>query len=205
MNASHFRRAARYTALLLLSAALIACQSNVKTSVETFRDENRSFEVGRIKVVPGSDALKGSLEFDYFRSKLAERLAGVGFSPVEDDSAEFIAKLDYSVERQEVTDGSRTFVTTSLGYHRRFGGIIIADDYGNDFEYKRAINIEIAKVAPSSAAVQAKVIAIKANSVGSCEHLTVVYDEMLEAVFADFNRGNGSLEHIKVKGDTKCR
>jgi len=182
--------------------AISACSSVVRTDVQTFRDENASFSTGTIRVATESDEAPETLEFRYYKDKLEQRLSSLGYTPTEDENAQFIAKLGYSVSRQEKDKPhSRVLIGGQFGYGYGYpysrGSVLLSDGGGAEFEYVRELSLAINQ--PEAAKKDSNVIQIKAVSVGNCEHLTVVYDEMLDAIFANFMRSDGSIERIAIK------
>ena len=193
----------RLSILVVMSLLLAACQPAVRTDIATFRDEGLSLTPGSIVVVPDSDETAQSLEFRYFKDKLAARFQAAGLSPEESDSTDYVARLGYSVSRQEKDQpNSRVYIGGHIGYHRYpHHGSVLLSDVGDEFEYVRELTIAVERRA-SEAPLQ--IVQVKAASVGQCEHLTVVYDEMLDAIFSNLLRADGSVEKVTIKGDTRC-
>lgn len=192
--------------IVVLPCLLMACQSMVSTDIETFRDERVSFEKGTIKVVPVDKEIEESLEFRHFKVKLEERLNAMGYQTVQDGQSEYRAKLGYGVSRQEKDKpGSRVFLAGQLGYfgYRTHNSILISDSVGSEFEYVRQVTLAIDK--PSVDPKKGKVIQVSASSAGRCGYLTEVYDAILDAIFVNLMRADGSIDKVKVKSAVKCR
>lgn len=188
--------------IVIASVFLVACQSVVRTNIETFRDEKRDFSAGSIRIVSEDEVENPSLEFRYYRDKLEAKLAQTGYQPTESKDAEFIAKLGYRVSRQEKDrPNSRVVVGGHIGGFYPRSSILISDNIGSEFEYIREISLTIDQSQDSKTS---RVVQVKATSMGRCEHLTVVYDEMLDAIFSQLIRPNGSVVNVSVKGDLKC-
>ncbi|MFT5083231.1 MAG: hypothetical protein ACI9Y1_001271 [Lentisphaeria bacterium] len=193
---------------------LASCQSNVRTDIATFRNTSIPFAKGDIRVVPVDIKGTENLEFRYYKIRVEDKLRALGFTPTESATSEYIAQLAYGVSRQEADKlGSRVFVSGNIGRFSRYshyGSVIFADDLGKEFEFVREIDLIVAKrskdtrVADEKADKGEQLIQVRALSEGKCEYLTVVFDEMLEAIFSDFLRPNGSVEKVSVKGDIRC-
>lgn len=190
--------------LLLMSFLLLAaCQPVVRTDVATFRADTVPLKTGTIRVVPGKD-VEENLEFRHYKQRVETRLAALGYVPVTDDSAEFIARLGYSVVREEIDRPHSGRVTLGAGFYRYpRSSIYFANGGGAEYEYLREVSLAIDAAATEETADQ--VIQVRATSRGQCEFLTVVFDEMLDAVFANMQRGDGTVEQVAVKGDARCR
>lgn len=202
--------------LLLLLVGLVAgCASTLETRVSTFRDEAAVIGEGTIKVVPEESQLTDSLEFGHYRKNLEEKLAALGYTPVGDENAQYIANLGYWVEEREVPDkGPRTSIGTSIGtvFGGRVGvgtGITLGGGNGTEIEYYRVITITIRENKPfprdGKATGQANhLVEIRASSAGDCADLPLVFDQMLDAVFSNFSRPSGSTETVEVPADSDC-
>ncbi len=188
--------------IVVLSLTLAACQPVVRTNIETFNDENRNFSAGSIRVVGEDEPENPSLEFRYYKDKLEAKLADAGYQPTDAGDTSYLARLGYSVSRQEKNrPSSRVVIGGHIGGFYPRSSILISDRIGNDFEYIREISLTLDEVVEGE---DVRVVQVKATSVGQCEHLTVVYDEMLEAIFTQLMRPNGSIVNVSVKGDVKC-
>ncbi|MFL0799991.1 MAG: hypothetical protein K6L80_06065 [Agarilytica sp.] len=195
--------ASRYFLLALSLISLSACQSIVRTDISTFRSSDTALPVGTI-LITGKDASESkSLEFRYYRNKLAERLAALGYTPVDSADAKFKAVLSYGVLRQEKDEPqSRVIIGGTFGYYPFYprGSILVSDLNDTEFEFVRDVSLSIESLGDE----KSKVIEIKASSIGRCEHLTVVYDEILDAIFSDVLRPNGSVQKVRVEGTARC-
>lgn len=192
-----------------------ACETVIRAKVETFRNSSNALPLGTVRIEPADASLDASLEFKHYRDKLAERLMQLGYDVVEADNSEYIATLAYAVSRQEKDrPSSRVVVGGHFGYYSHYprGSIFITDFNAKEFEYVRDVSLSLSEsIAPSqteisntNSQVAKTIIEMRATSVGHCEHLTVVYDEMLEAIFSNMSRSNGSIDTVKVKGELRC-
>lgn len=196
--------------VVISSVLLSACESIIRAKVETFRDASLGLPKGTIAVQPGDTSLNDSLEFKHYADLLAERLRDIGYDVVLTGEAEYLATLAYAVSRQEKdSPSSRVVVGGHFGYYSHYprGSIYISDFNSKEFEYVREVSLSISKSnAPNEKedVSSSKILEMRATSVGHCEHLTVVYDEMLEAIFSNMNRTNGSIDRVKVAGELRC-
>ncbi|MBU2984416.1 hypothetical protein KO528_03570 [Saccharophagus degradans] len=205
-------RAGFAAALIVL---LAGCASSVRTKISTFHDSSVAVGAGTIRVEPLNDSLKGSLEFGYYKERLEEKLKQAGYS-VQTGNTQYVARLDYNVSRREAeqSPSSQIVVATGVGFHRRYSrtGLYFSDNFEKRFEFERLLVLVIAdagklaaaKANPDAVDETINVLEITARSVGNCESLPIVYEEMLEAIFKDLKRPNGSMQTVKVKGDSRC-
>lgn len=200
--------------VLALVICICACSSSVRTKVSTFRDAGVPVGSGTIKVEPLDPGLKGSLEFKYYKEGLERKLSQVGYQIANGDT-QYIAKLDYSVTRQEAenTKGSKIVVGTGVGFTPRYSrsGLYFSESFEKRFEFERMLVLVITDTEALKAAEQTEaedkpvnILEVTARSVGNCESLPIVYEEMLSAIFQDLARPNGSMHTVKVKGDSRC-
>lgn len=208
----HSQWAVKSTAFALL-VLLAGCQSLVRTDISTFRDDRVALGKGSIVVQPISDEQRDSLEYQYFKTKLESKLISAGYSLASASEADYSARLDYGVNRQEADQrydrGRIVHVGGHIGHHANHSSVILSSNDGPEFEYVREVSLRIQKAHTPSAGDDDtngsnRVLEIRATSEGRCEHLTVVFDEILVAIFDNIRRANGSVEHVRVKGDARC-
>ncbi|PCK08367.1 MAG: hypothetical protein COA42_09635 [Alteromonadaceae bacterium] len=210
MSVSVFR-SARLAALLVVIVALSACETSVRSAVSTYRNEGFNFAAGSVLVVAEHAEQDDSLEFAFFKQKLEERLVKVGYSihpkGAAPEGAAYLVKLSYHIDRQESDSHSsgRILYSGRIGHRNSIAGGYYGGHNDRDFEYLREVNITIDRNTPESSRSESdKFLQIRAQSAGRCEHLSVVFDEMLDAIFSNLLRANGSIEQVRVKGETQC-
>ena len=190
--------------MIITLTLLSACQSTVRTSIQTFRNEQAPPPAGSVYIKSAAGEENTSLEFDFYKKKLAERLAGLGLQSTDNPQADYIATLGYAVSRQEKDEpNKRVYISGYYGYYPGRTSMVMADSLGSDFEYLREVSLTIDKNENQNGADD-KIVQVIASSEGECQHLTVVYDEMLDAIFSNLWRADGSLMHLTVKGETRC-
>ena len=191
---------------------LAGCASKVVTSIETFRNPSLEMRQGAtVAVVAENQTVGDSLEFQYYQEKTLSQFNQLGYSTADVDTADYLAYLGYGAEYRD-KDRGRTRVYWGGGYGHGFrsrvsGNVILADSYEQD-EYQRFVSLKVeenVQVNAESDAVENKVFALNATSNGHCEHLSAVFDEMLEAIFANLNQPSGSIVNASVESDVKCR
>lgn len=196
-----------WLALLLVSG----CASSVQTKVNAFKAPNATLGSGTIAVTALDEAIGQSLEFAHYRTQTESVLAHLGYTPVSPNQPHsYRAVLSFGVESAQIErSGPRTaWVTRAYpyyGFHYGFGhrygsglGVVVVDD-GIDPGYLRRLSLAI-----ENAESGERLYEVTGFSVGRCGVMSVVFDEMLEAIVRDFPAADGSVRSVTVKGETKC-
>ncbi len=191
--------------LFLIIVVTAACQPYVRTHITTYQNSDATPLTGDIFIKP-PEVFKGSaLEFSFYKKKLAQRLRAIGLTPVEDSSAPYVAVMQYGVTRQEKENPSpHLFWGGHYGFSRRSGTTVIINDDSEEFENVRHLSLSIQHNTPAEGKSAEELLNVSAQSTGSCGHLSVVIDEMLDAIFLELYRPDGSIKKVKVKGSARC-
>lgn len=190
---------------MVLSSLLIfaGCTGVVRTQINAFKAEQESLTPATIAVEAGDEVANSSLEFAHYRGRVENKLADQGFTIVRPDQGpEYIAKLSFGVQETEPTRTSSTsYVTQPYGsYFRPNLGVVVTRDSGRR-EYLRRVNLQVARQQYGEIL---PVYEVTGRSYGRCPIISVVFDEMLEALFTDFPAEAGTVRNVSVRGDTRC-
>lgn len=222
LNPSHFRAvrcwvdilSSKFITRILLVLVVIfsvSCASKVRTNITTFTNEKASFSTGTIGIVNASSGQgNNGLEFEFYKNKLASKLESIGYQVVDEQAPEFLAFLDYGVARREKeSDNSHVQFGLGFGRYSRFGRVIFSEPLTREFEFVRRVHLAIEKNlgqgSRSSESADDKLIELDAVSLGRCAQLIEVFDPMLEAIFENLYRPNGSTERVTVPGGDLCK
>lgn len=190
-------------ALLATLSVTVGCASVVRTQVNAFSADPAEFTSGTI-VVQSLDPLEAkTLEFAHYRARLEQHLSEQGFQVLPaGQEADLVALLGYQVHETQGRERARAGYMTHYrtGYFRPHHSLVVVDDGGRT-EYLRRINLVIARGADDQAQ---RLYEVTGLSQGTCAVLSVVFDEMLEALFTDFPLPNGTVRTVRVRGDTRC-
>jgi len=207
-------------AVIALAGMLSAC-GGVSTTLSTYRSAE-SLPVGAtFNIVPEitkADEESGDvasafdqLEFDFFAQKLSDRLVAMGFQHLDGQASDaqapdLVVTLVYDVERQRRNDPRPNHFYSfygHFGFFHRYGSIVVIDDNDRErWEFIRKVKVKIERPRDDQDAEQ--MLSLTALSRGHCQHLSSVYDEMLEAIFANFYQPNGSVIRAKTKSRGPC-
>lgn len=215
--AFRFFGGSRRIACLLLLVMIAGCTSTVSTNISTFkRMPLVSAEKRSVFIAPGGTVDGSTLEFQFYRDKLALKLAQEGYRTPSAGPYDYRIELSYDVKRQKVRQPRNRLIST--GFHTwgfRYGGSVYTQLPEPAYEFKRTITLDMIRNAVVGGQAKAyskkssekgdKVLEVVATSVGGCEYLNIVFDEMLDAIFKNLDRPSGSLVNVRVSGDNHCR
>lgn len=199
----------RILLIFVYMVLLGACSNQVRTQLNAFQAEGASLGSGTIAVFPVDKDLANSLEFKLYKTRLEDALSAKGYTIVQSEAADYRAELAYSVEERQPKrrgtyyDNWRGYYGFSwgLGHHHHYprSRVGLAYSVREIDRFDRTLSMDIYQVKSSD-----KVYEIKAVSTGNCAIMSVVFDEMLEAVFTEFPYQNGIVRSVTVEGDTRC-
>lgn len=202
---------AKWFFLLTLLGGLVlvsGCASSVRTQLNTFMAPDTAFGQGTIAVQPAQEALRDSLEYKLYQSKLESRLQALGYTLSEPETAVYVARLGYGVEDIKAAESypNVVFTTGFGGYYRRGGvGVLLNDGPRYDNEYMRSLTLSITRTPQRAGEEPRRVYEVTALSKGSCPILSAVFDEMLAAIFQNFPGENGAVKTVTVRGEARCQ
>ena len=188
--------------LFVLVAVLAGCTQTVNTKVTAFNSQ-QSPQEGTVAIVAKDEEVGQSLEFQHYRERAALALAEHGFTAVaqsSDSQAQYQVTLGFLVQEVNSEDsGFRSgFVLRTSPWRSAGGDVIFMDDNDQRREYKRTLTFTIADASGQ------RLYEATASSVGRCDVMTVVFDEMLEAILQLYPQASGTVRNVKVKGDPRC-
>lgn len=190
-------------ALVAVVSTFLGCAGVVRTQINAFSADPAEFGSGTI-VVEALDPLEAkTLEFAHYRARLERLLSEQGYSVLPAGQAsDLVALLGYQVHETRGRDRARAGYMTHYhtGFFRPHHSLVVVDDGGRT-EYVRRVDFVITRGEGEQAQ---RLYEVTGLSQGTCPVLSVVFDEMLEALFTDFPAPNGSVRTIRVRGDTRC-
>ncbi|WP_091146567.1 DUF4136 domain-containing protein [Novosphingobium sp. CF614] len=219
---SHFGRL-RLAAAALLLMALAACATPFKADVSRFQSQLPAPSGQTFAVVAEDPKLAGGLEFAQYAGLVRERLARLGYAPVEDPGkASMIVRFDYGVDsgRERVrSTGPTPFWGPWYGYGpygpygfygaRRFGYWGGPWHYGwydpffdNGIEaytvYTSGVSLKIDRAADGERLFEGKAEAVSASN-----RLQYLVPNLVEAMFTGFPGNSGDTVRITVAPEKK--
>lgn len=190
--------------LFACACLLSACTSLLDTRITTFTDKSATAEKGSVYIRPMDETKEGSLEFSWFADPVAKKLQSLGFQVVDNPKADFVLELSYGVNRREADDrdGGSVYISSGFGRFRSGTGVgmVLNTKNDKDFEFERLIHLRLKKTG-SGSTEDKSLVEVSAVSVGRCDLILPVYPGMLDAIFQDFYRANGSTVRVKSSLD----
>lgn len=220
----HFGRL-RMAAAAVLLMALAACATPFKADVSRFATQLPAPQGQSFAVVADNPKLAGGLEFSQYASLVSQRLARLGYTPVEDPSkATLVARFDYGVDT-----GRERVRSTGVGpvgpwgpwggyggfYGRRWGGWGGGFGWGGPWRYgwydpffdnsiqsytiyTSGIDLKIDRAADGQRLFEGK-----AEAVSTSNRLQYVVPNLVEAMFTNFPGNSGETVRITVAPEKK--
>lgn len=216
----------RLVAAAMLLMAVAACTTPFKANVSRFQSQLPAPSGQTFAVVADDPKLSGGLEFAQYASIVRDRMAKVGYVPVEDPArANLIVRFDYGVdsgrERVRSTPMAGSYWGPWGGYggfgggfygRRGFGG---GWGYGGPWRYgfydpffdsgiqsytvfTSGVGMKIDRAADGQRLFEGK-----AEAVSSSNHLQYLVPNLVEAMFTNFPGNSGETVRITVAPEKK--
>lgn len=205
--------------LLVVSASLLmlaSCTSSVRTKVTAFNsisapisgtaiiEPAQAYASSASGAVDNSADIQNSLEFKHYSRVTAAALAEHGIRVLEGDAE---ATPDYRIALGfyvEEAHPKRSRFQSGVVYRtspwRYTGGeILLMNGEDKRREYRRTLTFGITRTADGS-----RIYETTASSLGSCDVMTVVFNEMLAAILTLYPQADGSVKSVSIKGDSRC-
>ncbi len=189
-------------ALVGLLFLLSACTATVRTHVVAFAADDQ-VDLSTIAMVAPPSVDDVPLEYQHYGKAIISKLESLGFRALSenDPESQYVAYLKYSVVESE-SNGSQVYTgVVGRSYVRSSGpfvDVMVVDKNRRHF-YERRIEVVIAERQSNK-----RVYEVSGTSYGQCGVLSVVFDEMLDAMFLDFPMDSGALKKIKTNGNASC-
>lgn len=214
---------ARLAAAAMLLMALAACATPFKADVSRFQSQLPAPTGQSFAVVSDNPKLAGGLEFSQYASLVSDRMAKLGYTPVDDPAkATMVVRFDYGVdsgrERVRSTGFSRSpFWNPWYGYGPygfygrsrmgfgwggpwRYGWYdpFFDDDIQSYTIYTSGISLKIDRTADGQRLFEGK-----AEAASSSNRLQYLVPNLVEAMFTNFPGNSGETVRITVAPEKK--
>jgi len=205
-------RGAKLTLVPLALAALAACASPFKADVSRFESQLPVPAGQTFTVVADDPALAGGIEFRTYAQKVADHLAALGYTPVNDQAAaNLIVRFDYGVdtgrERVRSSGLSDPFWGPWYGYRPYWRGYYSPYyspwGYGwnsgwyNDVHsytiYTSGIEMKIDRAADGERLFEGH-----AQAISTSNHLQYLVPNLVDAMFTGFPGNSGETVRISI-------
>jgi len=220
---TNWGRKLKQIAVPLALGALAACATPFNANVQRYQSALPAPQGQTFTVIAEDPALAGGLEFAQYASAVADRLAALGYRPVNSvDQADLLVRFDYGVdkgrERVRQTGFSDPFYSPWYGYGRynRFGysrlgyGGFGRGGWGSPWSYgfydpffdngldvytvyTSGIDMKIDRRATGERLFEGK-----AEAVSTSNRLQYLVPNLVQALFTDFPGRSGETVRISV-------
>jgi len=200
----------KLTTLLTLIMLISACSTySVDTTRTTFYQEQLS-TTGNIYVTAAQGLPEKSLELVNYKQKIANKLNDTGYNVVSEKAqAEYIATFDYDIDEGDTYLVTAPVIRTHsrLMHRGKFARLNHRDRYKKINSatsnlvttYNRVLALDI-----SNAQTDKRIYEAQVTSIGECEIMAGVFDQLLDAMFIDFPGVNGQIKKAEIPYQGQC-
>ena len=200
----------KLTTLLTLIMLISACSTySVDTTRTTFYQQQLTTS-GNIYLTAAQDLPKNSLELANYKQKITNKLNTTGYNVVTDKAqAEYIATFDYAIDKGDTYLITAPVIRThSRLIHRgKFARLHHRDRHKKINQvtsnlvttYNRVLALDISNTQTDKRIYEAQV-----TSIGECEIMAGVFDQLLDAMFIDFPGVNGQIKKAEIPYQGQC-
>jgi hypothetical protein len=227
---ANFGRKLKMIAVPLALGALAACASPFNADVQRFQSALPAPQGQTFTVVAQDPAMAGGLEFSQYASLVADRMAALGYTPVNDpDSADLLVRFDYGIdqgrERVRSTGFYDPFFSPWYGYGRGYGRL--GYGFGGYGGYGRGYwgrpwsygfydpffdnGLDVYTVFTSgidmtieSRATGQRLFEGKAEAASTSNRLQYLVPNLVQALFTDFPGHNGETMRISIAPENQA-
>lgn len=222
-NLTQWGRKLKLLAVPIALGTLAACATPFNANVQRFQSALPAPQGQTFTVVADDPSLAGGLEFRQYATQVADRMAALGYRPVNSpQEADLLVRFDYGVdrgrERVRQTGFHDPFYSPWYGYSRfggyRRGGYWGPSYYGRGFArpwsygfhdpffdngldvytvYNSAIEMKIDQRATGQRLFEGR-----AEAVSTSNKLQYLVPNLVEAIFTDFPGRSGETVRISV-------
>jgi len=209
-------RGLRMALVPLALAGLAACASPFRADVSRFESQLPAPAGQTFTVVADDPAMAGGIEFGMYAQQVADRMAALGYSPVNDPAtANLIVKFDYGVD-----DGRERVRSSGLsdpwwgpwygyrpyyrGYYRGYYGRYAGSPWGwgwggyyND-TYSYTIYTSGIEMTIDRAADGQRLFEGRAQAVSTSNRLQYLVPNLVDAMFTGFPGNSGETLRISI-------
>jgi len=200
----------KLTTLLTLIILVSACSTySVDTTRTTFYQQQLTTS-GNIYLTAAQGLPKNSLELASYKQKITNKLNNTGYNVVTDKAqAEYIATFDYDIDEGDTYLVTAPVIRThSRLIHRgKFARLHHRDRHKKINQvtsnlvttYNRVLALDI-----NNAQTDKRIYEAQVTSIGECEIMAGVFDQLLDAMFIDFPGVNGQIKKAEIPYQGQC-
>jgi hypothetical protein len=225
---SNMARGLKWALVPLALAGLAACASPFRADVERFQSALPVPNGQTFTVVADDPALAGGIEFRNYAQLVADRMAALGYTPVNNPAdAQLLVRFDYGVdtgrERVRTSPGFsdpfyspwygyrpiayRTPYGTRIGYvpYRPWGWGWNDSFFGRDEVYSYTVYTSGVEMKIDDARSGQRLFEGKAQAASTSNRLQYLVPNLVEAMFTGFPGNSGETVRISVAPEQSAR
>jgi len=208
--------------LVIFGLLISGCAVGAISTVSVFHNITEQHKGNSVVVLPFQKELESSLEFQNYKKTIENNLQKYGFHIVQEkDTSDFIAFVSYGIGggKEELVSspvfgstGGGTTTFSGSAYNYGTGGTsyysgtaysmptfgVVGSRTSSVTTYKRQLAIDLVETSTLESKKVNKVYEGRVNSSGWCSMIAPIMPAMLESLFRDFPRKNGSTESIQI-------
>ncbi len=200
---------------LIMLLLIVGGCSHIKMQSTAFYQQSPPLQAA-VFVVAADDSQASSLAFQHYKQQFEFSLAQAGYRIVAKEKAELMVSIAYGVEGQTMqkaakpSSGVRTSVSVGRGSAGRHGSIGFSTGTGNatavssNTQYHRFLSMEFIPAQSWATDNPAAVYQRSITSLGPCGDVNLVFEPMLQAMFAEYPGVSGETIMLEVKGKEQC-
>jgi hypothetical protein len=212
-------RGAKLTLASLALAALAACATPFNADVSRFESQLPVPAGQTFTVVADDPSLAGGIEFRMYATQVADRMAALGYRPVNDPAAaDLIVRFGYGVdtgrERVRSTGFSDTMWGPWYGYRPYWRGYYApyyspwafgwnSGWYGSDVRsytiYTSGVEMKIDRAADGQRLFEGR-----AQAISTSNHLQYLVPNLVDAMFTGFPGNSGETVRISIAPENQA-
>ena len=203
--------------------------NRVSSNVSVFHNITEKNKGNKVVVLPFQKELESSLEFQNYKKTIENNLQKYGFNIVQEkDTSDFIAFISYGIDggKEELVSspvygstGGGTTTFRGSAYNYGVGGStyysgtaysmptfgVVGSRTSSITQHTRQLAMDLVETSTLESKKVKKIYEGRVKSTGSCSMISYVMPEMLQSLFRDFPRKNGSSEMIIITyEESKC-
>lgn len=200
----------KLSAILSIILLLGACSTySVDTTRTAFYQQDFQ-TTGNIFVTAADDLPENSLELASYQEKVATKLSAAGYQITKQkNNAQYIATIDYEIDEGETYIVTAPVIRTHSRllrrgkfarlHHRDRHKKINSPSSNLVTEYNRILALDITTTNEGK-----KVYESQVSSIGKCQVMAGVFDQLLTAMFTNFPGENGQIKQADIPYQGEC-
>ena len=185
---------------LAIIFTLTSCASTIQSRVTVF-SITQSLSPGSVAVKAGQPEAEQSLEFQHYSRITEAALQAWGLAPNGEGEPRYVASLSLGVDEVEPDEDpfKTALIVQPVSRWPYSTSAVLVDGTNKRRQYRRVVGLVLSERASAQRLYEATAV-----SIGSCDSMTVVFEQMLAAIIQSFPQDSGTVRTVSIKGDSRC-